>query len=168
MIFVFVIVGKVFEEVCAVQGKGIPVANGLAEMDTELLRIDRKVTGMAAALTGEGDRAAPGRGRDPSGEPELGIVNSHAVGADDTEPAPFRDLLNFLLESNTFFLSRLLEAGGEDVNIPVARSDTVLPVLRAPAVPESKWWRNLRLLRQGEEIRVDLETLYFIGPGIDR
>ena len=162
----FVVVGKVLEEVRAVQGKGIPVADGLAEIDTELLRIDRQVAGMAAALTGEGDRTALGRGRDPSGEPELGIVNSHAVGADDTEPAPFRDLLDFLLESDTFLLSRLLEAGGEDMHILVARSDTVLQCRRYPRRRNGND-DEIHFLRQGEEIRVDLETLYLIGPRID-
>ncbi len=104
------------QEVHLVEIQRVAVADDLAESQPPLLPSHHHSEGMAAALRQEADAAGLFREDGVEGDLLFGVVEPHAVGADDADARFLDPLAQLALKLRCILAAGLTEAGGEEVD----------------------------------------------------
>src|SRR6266545_4762224 len=117
---------QVAQKVAFVDVSGVAVADDLREADAAHGCRVHHLPGVAAALRYEADGAGLGREAGHEGEPELGNVEAHAVGAEDADAGAGQTTDDLSFEIGHLGIAGLAEAGCEEVHAANALGDAVL------------------------------------------
>jgi len=163
----FPVAGQVIQKIRTVERQGIAVADGLGKTDVVNIRqVIGKILGIAAALADQGNGAGFCGSVFPGQHPVFGNVEAHAVRSDDAQASLHGDGFNVPLQPDAFLLAGFLEAGAENMNIPVSRGNAFPEHIRDPG-SGNREDHQIRDFRQRRQVRVGFDSVNVLKPGID-
>jgi len=163
----FPVAGQVIQKIRTVERQGIAVADGLGKTDVVNIRqVIGKILGIAAALADQGNGAGFCGSVFPGQHPVFGNVEAHAVRSDDAQASLHGDGFNVPLQPDAFLLAGFLEAGAENMNIPVSRGNAFPEHIRDPG-SGNREDHQICDFRQRRQVRVGFDSVNVLKPGID-